>query len=60
MRELEHAPLYLVTDIMELRAYARAKHLIDTAQKEEDVPVNPMTELVLEIQNDILQERKKK
>ena len=57
MKELETAPWGLVPDIITARAYARAKGIVDNAKSEEDVPDDPMIDLVFEIQQDIIKER---
>jgi len=35
-------PSNMALEIIELRAYARAKELIDTTEKQDDLPNNPM------------------
>lgn len=50
-------PAALTLEIMELRAYARAKAELEAAQKEEDVPRTPMVERVWEVQHALLQRR---
>ena len=49
IRELEDGPADLLWDIIELRAYARAKQTIERAEKQEDVPKTPWTDLVWDI-----------
>ncbi len=39
-------PSQMAFDIMELRAYARAKEALDTAKNESDVPKSAMVEQV--------------
>ena len=50
----------LVSDIMELRSYARAKELVDNAKKEEDLPDSPWVDIVFEIETAIIREKRKK
>lgn len=50
-------PAGLTLEIMELRAYARAKAELEAAQKEEDVPRTPMVERVWEVQGEIWKRR---
>jgi hypothetical protein len=47
-RELERDP-GLVFDIIQMRDYAQAKHAIDTAKDDKDVPKTDMAELVTDI-----------
>lgn len=60
MREMEEAPTGMIKDILELREYSRAKQIIDNAQKEEDIPNNPVIDMVFEIEATLIKERKKK
>ena len=53
----EETDIDLVLRIMDDRAYARAKHTIETT-KMDDLPDDPMIGLVQEIQFDIARERK--
>lgn len=42
-------PAQMAIDIMELRAYARTKEMLDNAQNKADVKNTPMVEKVFEI-----------
>lgn len=44
-------------DILELRAYARAKHALERAQSEQEVPQTPMVELVWRVKHELLRRR---
>lgn len=48
VEELEHAPVGLIGDILELRAYARAKAVYDATEDERDLERSPMMDRVLE------------
>lgn len=48
LRELEDDPQRLVLDVMELRAYARAKAALDNAKEPGDMPTGLMAEIVAE------------
>lgn len=48
----------LVLDIMELRAYARAKESLDNAKDEKDVPDHPMIDQVFLIQHEIMRRKR--
>lgn len=50
-------PLALAADVMELRAYARAKHLIDTTEDESKLPQNNMLDWVRGIEGELLKRR---
>ncbi len=52
-----HEPIDLCLLIMEDRAYARAKQLVDQTEKVEDLPDDPMVDLVQEIEFDIAREK---
>ena len=54
--EAMHEPLELAMDIMELRAYAKMKDVVDRAEKQTDLPDHPMIDMVSEIYGDIAQE----
>ena len=60
LAEMETAPWGLVWDIMELRSYARAKELVDNAKREDDLPQSPWCDLVLDIQAQIIKEKRQK
>ena len=49
LRELMNDPAQMAIDIMELRAYARTKEMLDNAQNKADVKNTPMVEKVFEI-----------
>lgn len=48
----------LVRDIMDLRAYARAKVAVDRARNDADVEGIPMVDAVWAVQADLLKERR--
>jgi hypothetical protein len=50
-------PLALALDVLELRAYARAKAALEAAEKPEDVPRTPAVGWVGEVQAALWQER---
>ena len=55
-RELEHLPWPLVIDIMDLRAYARAKQAVDQAKaagRDFDLPDGYWTDLAQTIEGEI-------
>jgi hypothetical protein len=58
VRELMNDPSNLALDIMELRAYSRAKEALDNAEKPDDVPNHPMIDRVFEVQYELLKRRK--
>lgn len=58
LSELEVTPWGMVADIISCRAYARAKNVVDNAQSEQDVPDDPMVDMVFRIQADIVREKK--
>ena len=41
---------------MEARAYVRAKHIVENAKSQDDVPNDPMVDMVWSIQQDIARE----
>lgn len=55
-REIDRDP-QLVFAILETRAYEQVRSQVLNAQKEEDVPKGPMTDLVVDIEFELLQER---
>ena len=55
---MEAAPLNLVLDIIAMRAYVSAKNRIDTARSEDDLPRSAMVDLALEIQAEIIREKR--
>lgn len=58
VRELMDDPSQIALDIMELRAYARAKECLDNAKDPKDVPDHPMIDRVFEIQAELLKRRR--
>lgn len=57
-KELLDDPSQMALDILELRAYARAKKVLDNAKRSEDVPDSPMIDRVFLIQHEILKRKK--
>ena len=57
-KELLDDPGQMALDILELRAYARAKETLDNARRSEDVPNSPMIDRVFLIQHEILKRKK--
>ena len=55
---MERAPIGLIEDILDMRAYANTKSLLDNAKNEDDVPESSMKDLVMDIQLEIIRERK--
>lgn len=55
VRELEDGDATLVFDILELRAYVRAKQEIDNATSAGDVKPTPMTRMVFAVQAELMQ-----
>jgi hypothetical protein len=49
LNEMLDDPSSMALEIIELRAYARAKELIDTTDKQDKLPNNPMIDRVFEI-----------
>ena len=47
-----------VLDIIELRAYARAKDTLKHAKRPEDIPQDPMIDMVFEIEHELLSRRR--
>lgn len=58
IRELEEGVPGLALDVMELRSYARAKHALDAAKDEKDVPDTPAVALVWEVMHEIHRRRR--
>lgn len=58
VRELEEGIPGLAYDVMELRAYARAKAALDAAEKPEDVPTSPMVARVWAVMAEIHRRRR--
>lgn len=51
-----HEPLELALRVIEARSYSRAKHIIDRAEKDSDIPDDPMIDTVWEIQREIVRD----
>lgn len=51
-------PLLLVFDILDLRAYARAKHAVDSARSQDEMPTGPMVDLVWDVMEELYRRRK--
>ena len=56
--ELMDDPAGLALDIIELRAYARAKDALDNAKSKNDIPGSPMVDTVMEIQAELARRRR--
>lgn len=56
--ELDETPWPLVFDVMELRAFARAKQTVDDAKKAEDIPKTPMIDWVMDVKKEIIKQRR--
>jgi len=50
-------PLFLTLDILDLRAYARAKSALDNAKDKDQVPTGPMVDLVWEVMAELHRRR---
>ena len=57
LKEIMNDPAQMAIDIIELRAYSRAKELLDNARDSKDIPDNPMIDRVFEIQAELLKRR---
>lgn len=57
VRELEEGIPGLAYDVLELRAYARAKAALDAAEKKEDVPISPMVARVWGVMHELKKRR---
>ena len=51
-------PSQMALDIMELRSYARAKEILDSAKKTEEVPKSKAIDRVWEITHELIERRK--
>lgn len=51
-------PSRMALDIIELRAYARAKDALDNAKRPEDVPSNSSVDKVFEIQAELMRRKR--
>jgi len=58
VKELLDDPLNMALEIMELRAYARAKEVLDNAKSKNDVPSSPMVDMVMEIQAELAKRKR--
>ncbi len=62
--ELEHDPNQWALQILEVRAYERAKDLVDQTKKQEDLPQSPLIDEVLDnrfaLNREWLDEQKRK
>ena len=58
VRELMTDPAQTAIDIMELRAYVKAKEVLDNAKNQKDIPDSPVIDRVFEIQAEILKRRR--
>jgi len=56
LREWQQAPCDLLETILEFRAYAQAKHVVENAKSRTDIPQTPLTQLVQEIEFEIAAE----
>ena len=50
-------PAQLSLDIIELRAYAKAKEVLDNAKDSKDVPDHPLIDQVFLIQHELMKRR---
>lgn len=57
LAEWRQAPCGVLEQILEARAFAAAKHVVDGAKRKMDIPQTPMTALVQEIEYDMVKER---
>ena len=48
-------PLALALEIVELRAYAQAKVMVEEAKSQDDLPDHPMVAMVWEVTADLVQ-----
>jgi hypothetical protein len=55
---MERAPLNLISDIIELRNYSKAKEMVDRAG--EELPSSPIIDKVIEVEAEIVKERRAK
>ena len=58
LTELLDEPRGMALDILELRAYARAKEAMDNAKRKEDIPDSPMVGQVWEVQHELMRRRR--
>lgn len=55
--EWQAAPVGLLERIIEYRAFAAAKNVVDNARDKDQIPDTPMTALVQEIEYDLVKAR---
>ena len=58
LTELLDDPSGMAIEILELRAYARAKETLDNAKSKNDVPGSPMVDMVMEIQAELAKRKR--
>lgn len=58
VNELMDDPSHMALDIIELRAYAVAKNMLDKAQSDKDIPDGPIIDRVFEIQAEVLKRKR--
>jgi hypothetical protein len=58
VNELFDDPGGMAIEILELRAYARAKEALDNAKSKNDVPSSPMVDKVMEIQSELVKRKR--
>ena len=56
--ELLDDPTGMAMEILELRAYSRAKEALDNAKSKNDVPDSPMIDMVMEIQAELVKRKR--
>lgn len=52
----DRAPVGFFQELLETRAYVRAKQMVDTAKKKSDLPQTPLIALIQEIEFDLVAE----
>jgi hypothetical protein len=55
LAEWQRAPAGLLEEIIEMRAFAAAKQIVDSAQRRQDIPRTPMCQLVQRIEFELVQ-----
>jgi len=58
IREIKNDPAQMVFDIMELRAYANTKEMLDNSKDKMDIKHTPMVEKVFEVVNELVKRRR--
>ncbi len=58
INELFDDPSGMAIEILELRAYARAKEALDNAKSKNDVAGSPMVDLVMEVQEELVKRKR--